>query len=216
MVQPRKLVIADDYPLFREGLNLVLSRYPEVVVCAEASNGVELLEAVRLTQPAVVIADIQMPVMDGIAATRELRQAYPDVQVIALSMYDEIHLIVDMLQAGAKGYVLKKAVKDDLLSAIDAVCQGYEYFCRSTTLQMAHTVAMATKENSGGRIAFNEKELQIIQLICEEYASKEIADKIALEPASVEKYRQRIMQKIGARNMVGIVIYAIRNGLFKV
>ncbi|WP_276504442.1 response regulator transcription factor [Terrimonas pollutisoli] len=212
-----RLMIADDYPLFKEGLHLLLRHYPQLVIVGEADNGETLLSLIQKDQPDVVITDIQMPVLNGIELTKIIRKDYPDTKVIALTMYEDEHLITDMLEAGATGYLRKNTSKEELVDAIEVVNAGKTYFCNSTSMQLSKAVA-ATKANHFRHLKempFNENELEIIRLICEQYASKEIAGITHLAHRTIEKYRDRIMEKIGAKNVVGVVIYAIKNGIYK-
>ena len=214
MKQVIKIAIADDYPMFLEGLQLLLEKQDNIEIVGEASNGQELLDVVKQTKPDVVITDIEMPVMNGIEATAALKKNFPDTRVIALTMYGDEHLIVDMLEAGADGYLLKKTTKQEVSEAIKAVYEGANYFCNSTTMRLSKMVAQSKAQQRIPKAEFPEKELEIIKLICEQYASKEIADKTSLTHRTVEKYRDNIMEKTGAKNMVGIVIYAIKNGIY--
>ncbi len=212
-----KIVFADDYPLFREGILLMLRDMPEVKICGTAHNGISLLEVVKDTLPEIVITDIQMPLMDGIVFTQMIKQQQPSIKVIALTMFGDDDMIVDMIDAGADGYVLKSAKKEELYEAIKAVYEGGTYFCNSTSMRLTKMIArnkpgLFDKQQG---VVFNEKEKEIIHLICQQYASKQIADVTNLAHRTVEKYRDRIMEKTGAKNVVGIVIYAIQHGLFK-
>jgi DNA-binding NarL/FixJ family response regulator len=214
MKQAIRIVIADDYPMFLEGIQLLLEKQDNIKIVGEASNGQELLDVVKQTKPDVVITDIEMPVMNGIEATAVLKKNFPGTGVIALTMYGDEHLIVDMLEAGADGYLLKKTTKQEVSEAIRAVYEGANYFCNSTTMRLSKMVAQSKAQQRIPKAEFPEKELEIIKLICEQYASKEIADKTSLTHRTVEKYRDNIMEKTGAKNMVGIVIYAIKNGIY--
>lgn len=212
-----KIVFADDYPLFREGILLMLRDMPEVKICGTAHNGISLLEVVKDTLPEIVITDIQMPLMDGIVFTQMIKQQQPSIKVIALTMFGDDDMIVDMIDAGADGYVLKSAKKEELYEAIKAVYEGGTYFCNSTSMRLTKMIArnkpgLFDKQQG---VVFNEKEKEIIHLICQQYTSKQIADVTNLAHRTVEKYRDRIMEKTGAKNVVGIVIYAIQHGLFK-
>src|SRR5829696_3668979 len=135
-----RLVIADDHEIFRDGLALMLSRQHDVVLAGQAENGRQLLDLVADIQPDIVMTDIKMPVMDGIEATKLLLQQYPDLKIIALSMFDEENLIVDMLEAGAKGYLLKNADKQEILDAINQVYEDKTYYCRHTSAQLASMI----------------------------------------------------------------------------
>jgi len=213
-----KIVIADDYPLFREGLHLLLFQFKQFDICGEAGDGETLLQEIDAKQPDVVITDIQMPVKDGIEVTKIVKEKYPAMKVIALTMFGDEHLIADMMEAGANGYILKNTPKEELAEAIQAVYNGGIYFCNNSSMQLNKMLA-ASKTSlfpHGHEVVFTDKEREIIKLICSEYASKQIAGMTALTHRTVEKYRDRIMEKTGARNVVGIVIYAIKHGIYKV
>jgi len=217
MEKKTRIVIVDDLPILREGLELLLSRDRSISIVGQASNGKEALDIIEKEPPDVVVADIQMPVMDGIELCKRVRELYSEVHVVAFTMYGDDSLIVDMLEAGAKGYVLKSTSKEELLDAIKAVQTRGTYFCNATTPRMARLIA-GSKVNPFRKhedAKFTAKELEIIQLICQEYSSKQIAPMLDLSQRTVENYRNSILEKTGAKNMIGIAIYAIRNGLYK-
>ncbi|MFC0776016.1 response regulator transcription factor [Terrimonas alba] len=217
MKLPITLMIADDHPMFKEGLHLLLRHYDHLKIIGEAENGATLLSLIEKEVPDVVITDIQMPSLNGIEVAKFLKENYPTIKIIALTMYEDEHLIADMMEQDVAGYMRKNATKEELVYAIESVYEGKKYFCNSTSLKLGKMLA-ATKTNlfkNLQEIKFNDNELDIIRLICEQYASKEIAGATNLAHRTIEKYRDRIMQKIGARNVVGIVIYAIKNGIYK-
>jgi two-component system, NarL family, response regulator NreC len=213
-----RLLIADDYPMFREGLKLILQQYEHLHITGEAMNGKELVSLVEEQQPDVVIADIHMPEMDGVAATKIITERFPAVKVLAFSMYGDYHLIVDMLDAGAKGYLLKDVMKDDLLDAVHTVADGEMYYCRTTNLLLAKLLSKSDKLpfHPVSPDQFNEKEREVIRLLCEGYGSKEISVKTSLTVYTVDTYRRRIYEKIGCRNLAGVVVYAVRTGMYRV
>ena len=217
MPQPIKIVIADDSPLFLDGLHLMFSGQEDMRVAGTAGNGKELLTAVETTAPDVVITDIQMPVMTGIEATRIIKEKFPSIAVIALTMFGEDALIMEMLDAGASGYLLKNTSKEDLVLAIHAVNAGENYFCATTSKQLAQMISnrLPAKTEVVHREVLTEKEQQIVKLICEQYNTKQIASLLDHTPKTIEAYRIRLMEKIGAHNSAGIVIYAIKRGLYK-
>jgi DNA-binding NarL/FixJ family response regulator len=175
------------------------------------------MERVEALQPDVVITDIRMPHMDGIAATHQLQDRFPKVGVIALSMFDEEQLILEMLEAGAKGYLLKNATKEEIIDAIEAVHAGEIYFCRSTSPKLAQLIGDSRINPFRKKPAteLNEREKEIVRLLCEEFSSKEIAARVHLTVRTVETYRMSLLEKVGARNVAGLVIYAIKHGLYK-
>jgi DNA-binding NarL/FixJ family response regulator len=218
MNTPIVTVLADDLPLFLNGLNELLQKEPLLHIAGKARNGQELVNMVELLRPEVVITDIQMPVLNGIEATAEITRRFPEVGVIGLTMYEEGNLIVDAMEAGARGYLLKSSTVEEILEAAQAVSRGQCYFSNSTSMALSKQIALskadALKRNNMEQ--FNEKELEIMYLICQEYNSKEIAPLTYLSENTVISYRKSIMEKTGSRNLAGIVIYAIRNGIYKV
>ncbi|RPD43612.1 MULTISPECIES: response regulator transcription factor [Chitinophagaceae] len=215
---PLRLVLADDHELFRDGLQVMLKKQPTIETIGEASNGVELLYLVRTLHPDVVITDIKMPQMDGIEATRQLVKEFPKLPVIALSMFDEENLIVDMLEAGARGYLLKNASKQEIVAAIETVVDGEVYYCGNTSRKLAKLIATSKFDprNHAKEPEFSAREVEIIQMICEELSNKEIAARLGLSVRTVEGHRERIQEKMNVRNMAGIVVYAIKHHLYKV
>jgi DNA-binding NarL/FixJ family response regulator len=164
-----------------------------------------------------VVTDIKMPILNGIEATKTISSRFPRIGIICLSMHDEDDLILEMLEAGAKGYLLKNADKDEVLDAIHAVYNGDPYYCRSTNAKLARLIAK-NKYHSFTRTEkpeFNEKELEVIQLICQEFTNKEIGEKLFLSVRTVEGYRLRILEKMQVKNSVGLVVYAIQHGYFQ-
>jgi len=210
------IVIADDHEIFLDGLSLMLSRHPGFIVCGRASNGQQLLETVDREKPDIVLTDIRMPVVDGIQSTRQILSKYPATGVIALSMFDEENLIIEMLEAGAKGYLLKNAHKDEIVDAINSVYQNKNYYCAQTSFLLA-TMIVRSKFNHDKQpqIILNDREKTIIQMICQQQTTQQIADKIYLSKRTVEGYRVKILEKIQAKNIAGVVIFALKNNIIK-
>jgi two-component system response regulator NreC len=215
--RPIRLLIADDHQIFRDGFRVMLKKNKNIILVGEASDGEELLAQVSMHQPDVVITDVRMPGLDGISATRALQRTHPELPVIGLSTYDEEQVIVDMLEAGARGYLLKNASKEEIFTAVDAVFKGEVYFCSTTSPRLAELIAKSHynpfKKKTVTEI--NEREKEIIRLICQEFSSKEIAEKLDNSPRTIEAYRDRLLDKIGARNVAGMVVYAIKHGIYK-
>jgi DNA-binding NarL/FixJ family response regulator len=185
-------------------------------VIAEAADGRQLVEMTERLNPDVVVTDIKMPGIDGIQATKMLTEKFPAVNVIALSMFDDENLIVDMLEAGARGYLLKNAHKTEIIEAIKAVHHHEIYYCNHTTRKLAALIAKSKFTPNQPKPQFTDKEIEIIQLICQEYSNKEIATQLHIGPRTIESYRERIMEKMNVRNTAGIVVYAIRKNIYKI
>jgi len=212
-----RLVVADDHEIFLDGLALMLSRQENIILVGQAGDGRELLEVVAREKPDVVMTDIKMPRMDGITATREMIRLQPDARIIALSMFDEENQIVEMLEAGAKGYLLKNADKQEILDAIANVYEDRVYYCKSTSAKLAGMIAKSkfNPYKHKEQISFTEREQEIIQLICLQFTAQQIGDKIFLSKRTVEGYRTRILEKMNVRNTAGVVMYALKNNLIK-
>jgi len=212
-----KVAIADDHEIFRDGLRAMLQKQQDILLVAEAANGKELIELVKSQEPDIVISDVKMPVMDGAAATRHLVEHYPHVGIIALTMFDEEDLIIDMLEAGARGYLLKNADKNEIIEAIKSVYQQQPYYCRHTSNKLAQMVAKSkfNPYKQKQKPEFNEREIDIVSDICNGLTSKQIAEKIFLSVRTVEGLRLKIMEKMEVKNTAGIIIYAIKNNLYK-
>ena len=210
------IILADDHEIFRDGFRVMINKIPSITLIGEASNGEELVRLSKMLNPDVVITDIKMPLMDGIEATRKLKNLIPSVGVIAFSMFNEDNLIVDMLEAGAKGYLLKNAHKDEIVAAVSAVFKDETFYCKSTSSRLAQMIASSSfNPYKNIKSDLSEKEIMIIKLICEQYVNKEIADKLQLSKRTIEGYRERILEKIKAKNTAGIVVYAIKNKIYQ-
>jgi len=172
---------------------------------------------VKLKKPDIVFTDIRMPVMSGIEATKEIKSFDSSIGVAAFTSFNEDHFIMKMLDAGADGCVQKSSGPAELLLAAKAICAGEKYYCNATSNRLKYLLAQ--KKESGNEAKpeelFNYSELRVLALLCEELSTKEIAERTKLTFNSVQTYRARIMEKINSRNTVGIVIYAIKHGLFK-
>ena len=209
------LIMADDHEIFRDGFKLMLKKFPEINLMAEACNGKELVELCQIHKPDLVITDIKMPLMDGIEASRKIVDQFPDIGIIGLSMFDEDDLIIDMLEAGAKGYLIKNAGKDQIIEAIKTVYNNDPYYCKNTSHKLTNMIANSrfNPYKKSQQIDFSDRELEIISLICKEQTNKEIADKLFLSVRTVEGHRLKILEKMNVKNTVGLVVYAIKKGL---
>jgi len=207
-----QLVIADDHEIFRDGLSLMLSRQKNMTLAGQAQNGQELLRMVRESPPDVILMDIKMPQMDGIEATKILSREFPELKIIALSMFSEENLIVEMLEAGAKGYLLKNADKLEILEAIKSVMEDRVYYCRDTSATLASMIVKSNFNPYRKRdiAEFSERETEIIRLICKQCTAQEIGDTLFLSRRTVEGYRTRILEKMNVKNTAGVVIYALK------
>ncbi len=210
-----KVLIADDQQVFRKGLSALLNEMPGIELLGEAGNGAELIEKSLLLKPNVIVTDIKMPILDGVSATRELLKHIPACKVIALSAYANDQLILQMLESGAIGYLLKSAEAIEIKEAIEMVNLHKPYFCKEITQKLTEIVAKNYKLPDKSTASFTERELEIIRLICNEFTSKEIAGQLHLSKRTVEGHRTRILEKIGAKSIAGIITYALSVGIYK-
>lgn len=209
---PIRIIFADDHEVLRDGFHVMMKKQVDIEVVGEAKNGEQLITITRKLQPDVIVTDIQMPGINGIDATREIIKEFPIMGIIAFSMYNEEGLIIDMLKAGAKGYILKNSPKEEIITAIKSVHKGEPYYCKETDLIISGIRSKnkaITKNNLGPQ--FSDKEIIIMKLICQEKLNQEMALILGLSKRTIEGYREKIMEKTDAKNTAGIVLYAIRN-----
>lgn len=210
------VLIADDHRIFREGLKEMLLTDAQIYLKGEASNGKELLLKAKQLAPDVIITDIRMPMMNGIETTKKLCSIYPGARIIALSSFSEDYLIVDMIEAGALGFLLKTVEQKELMAAIRTVYEHKPYFCLNITEKLTKIVAGKHNDKTSLRnVNLTEIEKQIVVLICKELTSKEIANRMEVGKRTIESYRMRIMDKLGAKSVATVITYALRAGLIR-
>ena len=205
--KPIRIILADDHEIFRDGFTNLIDMQPGIELVAEAADGEQLIRVTQKFLPDVVLTDIKMPVMDGIEATRDIAKKFPHIGIIALSMFNDDDLLFDMMEAGAKGYLLKNAQKEEVISAINSVNKNAQYFCNDTQLKLAKLNFKNRRNNHD----LNEREIEIMKLICREFSNKEIGEIISLSSRTIEGHRERILQKTQSRNTVGIVRFAYKH-----
>ncbi len=211
---PIRIVMADDHAVFRAGLRSFLGKFQDLKVVGEANNGEDLVELVHSLAPDVVITDIDMPRRNGIDATQAISKNNPSSRILILSVHASEQHITKMVDAGALGYVLKSSDAEEILEAIHTLYQHKPYFCKETTEKLTEIITKQVKGGSKEPVQLSLREKQIIQLICAEYTSKAIAYTLHLSKRTVEGHRTRIMDKIGAKSVAGIITYALENGIF--
>ena len=215
---PIRIVLADDHEIFRDGFRVMLKKQPGVELVGEAADGEELIKLVEELQPDVVVTDIKMPKLDGIKATTMITKKHPHIGVISLSMFDEENLIIEMLEAGAKGYLLKNAHKNEIIAAVEAVYRKQVYYCNHTSRKLTRMIAESSfnPNHRPQKPEFTEREILVMRFICQELSNREIAMNLKLSVRTIEGYREKIQEKISARNTAGIVVYAIKNSIYQV
>ncbi len=209
------IVVADDHPFFREGLIKVLEFDKRFTVLEEAKNGEELISKVSHLKPDLAIADVTMPIKNGIEATKEIKDMGMATEIIALSMHNDEKLILQMLQAGAMGFLEKNISKEELYRAIETVIEDRRvYFPESTSRKMFQLIQQSTLKPFGiSSIEFTSSEIEIIQWVCKDLSNKEIGEQLNISSRTVEGKRDRIMKKMNVRSVAGLVAFAYSNGI---
>lgn len=209
-----KIFIVDDHQLFREGLKFLLSDWDLVESIYEAENGDYFLENLDLCQPDVVLMDIEMPGANGIETTTACIEKYPDIKVIALSMYGNENYYTGMIDAGAKGFLLKNSRFEDVQRAITEVLNGNNYF--SPEILNGIVRNLSQKKNSSKNSELTSREIEVLYNICKGLSNQEIANNLNLSKRTVDKHRENILLKTQSGNTAQMVVYAIKNKLFEI
>jgi two-component system response regulator NreC len=207
----QRVLLADDHPMFREGLKTLLEDEGFEVV-GEASDGLEAVQLVSELKPQVAVLDLAMPRLNGIDSARELNKRAPDVQVVMLTMYEEDAYVLEALRAGIRGYVLKAQAADDLVSAIREVLHGGIYL--SPGISESVMIAYRSKRELPSD-HLTDRERQVLQLVAEGHTTKEIADLLAISPSTADSHRTRLMQRLHIHETASLVRYAIRRGVIE-
>ena len=207
-----KVLVADDHPVVRKGLQTCLARQPHIKVVGEAADGDEALRKTRELSPHVVLMDISMPGMNGLEVTEQLRKEAPEVKVLIISVHKNKDAIFRVIQAGAHGYVSKEAPPEELLRAIESVYEGGAYFSEEIArAALAEFVKNGGKKEPFARLTSRERE--VLVAIAEGKSNKEIADKLGIGVRTIETHRERIMRRLNIHSVAGLTKYAIANGL---
>lgn len=209
-----KVLVVDDHEIVREGIRMVLAADPELEVVGVASSGEEAIEKVRELEPNVVLMDIGMPGLSGFEATRRIRESSPGVQVVALTVHDSEGYVFQMLQAGATGYVVKRAPSEDVILAVKRAHQGEAVLHPSVAkLLIKDYLARVAKGEETSFDTLSDREREILKLIAEGQTNREIADTLFLSIKTVQAHRANLMRKLGMHDRTELVKYAIRKGI---
>jgi DNA-binding NarL/FixJ family response regulator len=210
-----KVAIADDHKIFRKGVILSLRIYPNIKFVQEADNGQDLLAGLAESQPDIVLMDLRMPQKDGIETTKEISKLYPDIKVLVLTMYEDERFVSHLMENGANGYLLKSADPAEIKKAIlEVMARGYylNNFVNRVLLKKSHARSKSIP-SLNSEIVLNEKERDVIRLLCMELTAQEIAEKMEISPRTVEAIKDRLMERFGTKNTAGLVFFAVKNNL---
>lgn len=213
MTNKIKIFLVDDHSLFREGLKFLLSNTESVSEIFEAENGAIMLKALEDVQPDIILMDIEMPVMNGIEATQKVLELSKDVKVIALSMHGDENYYTEMINAGAKGFLLKNSKFEDVLKAISEVYEGRNFFSSEILELIIKNLNRKTRKPNN---FLTNREIEILYNICKGLSNQEIADLLYISKRTVDKHRENLLLKTQSKNTAGLVIYAIKNDIFEV
>ncbi len=216
MSEKIKVIITDDHALFRQGVKAALSYREDIEFLGEAENGMQLLNLLKFLKPDVILLDIQMPIMDGIATLPEVKKVMPDVRVIMLTMHNEITLINKLMSIGANSYLTKDSDSDTIYDAIKACYENEFFFNEFTNRAMLSGLrTQAAPPVNGEDADLSDKEIQVLKLMCDEKSTKEIAEIVEISPRTVEAIRDRLKIKTGAKSTAGLILYAVKHGLIE-
>ncbi len=210
------VALADDHSLIRNGLANLIDTFDGFKVLFQAANGQEFIEALKpRSLPDIVLMDINMPKKDGYDTTKWLKEIHPEIKVLALSMYDNESAIIRMIKNGACGYILKDAEPSDLRRALNEIVQKGYYHSELVTNQLVKIIRQGGSDDDSKLSAekLNEREIEFLKLACTELTYKEIADKMFLSPRTIDGYRDALFEKLKAKTRVGLVLYAVKNGI---
>ena len=209
-----RILIADDHKVFRDGIISILDDVEDIKVIAEANDGNAVMDKLNEVQPEVILMDITMGDTNGIDTTRLVSQRYPEIKVLVLSMHAESGYIIKMLEAGASGYLLKDAGKEEMIRAIRTVVEGDTYYSKKvSSIIVQHLTKPNKAKHEKAGVPLTKREVEILQLIAEEYSNPEIAEKLFISIRTVDTHRRNLIEKLNVKNTAGLVKYAIKHGV---
>lgn len=211
-----RILLADDHKIFRDGIRSILEKEKDMDVVAEAANGKEVLEKLESTGVDLIILDLDIGKPTGIEITDLVSQKYPEVKVLILSMIGLHDFVIQALEKGATGYILKNTGKDEVITAIRSVAKGDSYFSKEVSSILVEQLNKPrTLKRRPEGIPLTSREIEVLQLIAQEFSNPEIAKKLFISIRTVDTHRRNLLEKLGLKNTAGLVKYAISKGLLK-
>jgi two-component system, NarL family, response regulator NreC len=217
-VHKNKILIADDHALVREGIVAFLKLCDEIEIVAEASDGLEAIEKTAKYNPDMIIMDINMPKLGGLETTIEIKKSHPHIKILVLTQYEDREYIARFLKAGVSGYLLKKAVGSDLITALKAIARGETYLYSSIATEVVAGYLQGEKKVSEGDLyeRLSDREKQVLKLIAEGYTHKEAADILGISVKTVIAHQTNIGEKLDLHTRAGLIKFAIQKGIIKI
>ena len=212
------IALADDHVMLRNGLASLIKNFGHQILF-EANNGDDFINKIKEgNRPDLVLMDINMPVKDGYETSSWIKENHPEIKVLALSMLDDENAIIRMIKNGARGYLLKESEPSELRSAINSVLQKGFYYSEMVTGRLVHSISGTDVESNGSQqvIQLSDREIEFLKLACSEMTYKEIAAQMHLSPRTIDGYRDALFLKLDIKTRTGLVIYAIKNGIYKI
>ena len=208
--------IADDHQILIDGVKAVLNLEPKIEVTGFSLNGNEVVEWFKENQADVLVLDINMPELDGIQVLKKLKDQKNKPEIIVLSSYDDVKLVKEVLQMGAKGFVPKKSAGEHIVNAVYKVAEGNQYFTDDVKERMMQTLLTGQVKNEGSQdgvliSSLTKREVQVLKLVAQQYSTKEIGDELHISESTVETHRKNLMKKVKVKNSVGLAIFALKN-----
>lgn len=204
-----KVFIADDHQLFRDGIKYILSESEKFTTIGEASNGKELLEKLERTEVDIILLDINMPVMNGIEAAKEILEKNPNQAILVLSMYDSEEYYNAFIDIGVKGFLLKDSSNHELMSAMNKILKGDSYFSQELLMKIIKN------KDEAKDLHLTPRELDVLELICKGFSNFEISEKLFISQRTVERHRANLLEKTESSNSIKLVLFAIKNNIVR-
>jgi DNA-binding NarL/FixJ family response regulator len=212
------VLVGDDHPLYRNGIRRILNNIDFITRCEEAENGIDCLKKLKIAHYDIILLDLQMPVMDGVETAEHIKRDFPKSKIIILTMSDSKRQMIELLDMGVLGYVLKSTDEMELTNAILRVSEGVQYLSKEVddvwTKFLGNKTKFERNYRKSERVELSDREKEIIKMICKQMSTQEIATKLSLSSNTVKTHRNHIMKKLDTDNVVGIAIYAVRAGIF--
>ena len=213
---PTRILIADDHDIVRQGICAIIAGHQGVEVCGEAADGREAIARARDLKPDIIVIDIAMPLLNGLAATKQITRDFPWIKVLVLSMYDSEQVVHDVLEAGAFGYLLKSDAGRDLITSLDALQHDRPFFTNKVSEMVLELFLRRPAGFEGKERALTSREREVIQLVAEGKTTKQIAETLGLSAKTADKHRANLMRKLKVHSVSELVLYAIRNNIVRV